>query len=438
VIVAVVLVVGGGLFILLGGGDEDYIYSGNGDIATIPEAVVESSVQEPLTDGIVEDTEYEPEAYEYSEHEIELEEDAEYEPDVTEEPEPEPVVPEEPYIGADWQELLLETMQAAIAHTLRGGGASSGFPRSPEGFSPEFPRLLEGFILADLNFDGIPELLIVGDSVSAGSMVRIFTIRLGDARLIFAGEFSESFIPPHTALQRYRRISDGSPAYLMHGGNSGDVHGWGSFFLTNAATPMDGSFSGQSQIAEYTWEFQLYIDTPGTAIAHYSLYTLNGREVSEDEFYRFFYERLNDYEIIPYEPTSLGLWVWNWDWSSVSENDLRRFIESFDPDGAPTVADSGSVGVDSGTAIAGSGFILPYSSIRPLTEADLHGLTADELMFARNEIFARHGRRFRYERLQAHFDAQDWYTPTLPLGVEPVLSALEIANIAIIQRFENR
>jgi len=85
-----------------------------------------------------------------------------------------------------------------------------------------------------------------------------------------------------------------------------------------------------------------------------------------------------------------------------------------------------------------SGFILPHSSTRPLTEADLRGLTANELVIARNEIYARHGRRFRTAWIQAHFDAQAWYTPTLPLGVEPVLSSLEHANIAMILRFEGR
>ena len=32
-------------------------------------------------------------------------------------------------------------------------------------------------------------------------------------------------------------------------------------------------------------------------------------------------------------------------------------------------------------------------------------------MYARNEIFARHGRKFKSEDLQAYFNSKSWYTP---------------------------
>ena len=83
-------------------------------------------------------------------------------------------------------------------------------------------------------------------------------------------------------------------------------------------------------------------------------------------------------------------------------------------------------------------YILPFSHARTLTDSDLLYLTREELRLARNEIYARHGRRFRDEGLQAYFDAQVWYTPTLPLGTEPVLTALEIANAEFILNFESR
>lgn len=85
-------------------------------------------------------------------------------------------------------------------------------------------------------------------------------------------------------------------------------------------------------------------------------------------------------------------------------------------------------------------YILPYSNTRELTDSELHGLTKDELRLARNEIYARYGRVFRDEALQEYFDSKSWYknTSKLPLGTEPTLTKLELANIELIQTYEAR
>lgn len=54
-------------------------------------------------------------------------------------------------------------------------------------------------------------------------------------------------------------------------------------------------------------------------------------------------------------------------------------------------------------------FILPESDSRYLDESDFYGLTKEDCRIARNEIFARHGRRFKDEELQAYFDSCEWY-----------------------------
>ncbi|MDR0219986.1 MAG: YARHG domain-containing protein [Lachnospiraceae bacterium] len=84
--------------------------------------------------------------------------------------------------------------------------------------------------------------------------------------------------------------------------------------------------------------------------------------------------------------------------------------------------------------------MLPDSSARELTDSDLRGLSPEELRLARNEVYARHGRVFRDEGLQAYFDAKPWYQslPKLPLDTDPVLSALEIANVNFIISYEGR
>ena len=56
-----------------------------------------------------------------------------------------------------------------------------------------------------------------------------------------------------------------------------------------------------------------------------------------------------------------------------------------------------------------SDYILEDSSERLISKEELWDLTQEELNYARNEIYARHGRRFKDETLQSYFDSQPWY-----------------------------
>ena len=55
--------------------------------------------------------------------------------------------------------------------------------------------------------------------------------------------------------------------------------------------------------------------------------------------------------------------------------------------------------------------IPPFFMTRRVTEADLVGKGKWEIYRMRNEIFARYGRRFNNEDLQAYFDRKSWYEP---------------------------
>lgn len=84
-------------------------------------------------------------------------------------------------------------------------------------------------------------------------------------------------------------------------------------------------------------------------------------------------------------------------------------------------------------------YIIPESSSRKLTKADLKGLSKKQLRLARNEIYARHGRLFLDEKLQAYFDKQEWYCGY----IEPEdfvdskeLSKIERWNADFIKKFE--
>ena len=85
-------------------------------------------------------------------------------------------------------------------------------------------------------------------------------------------------------------------------------------------------------------------------------------------------------------------------------------------------------------------YLIPDSDSRYLTEADLKNLSWRELSLARNEIYARHGRRFSKAEIQAYFDSQSWYYGT----IEPAdfradwLSKIEYANIKLIKDYEKK
>jgi hypothetical protein len=72
------------------------------------------------------------------------------------------------------------------------------------------------------------------------------------------------------------------------------------------------------------------------------------------------------------------------------------------------------------------------------TEIDdnfLGPLFAEDLRVLRNEIYARHGRIFKDEKLQAYFNAQSWYTAN-PEFKDEQLSDIEVKNLAKIRQAE--
>lgn len=86
----------------------------------------------------------------------------------------------------------------------------------------------------------------------------------------------------------------------------------------------------------------------------------------------------------------------------------------------------------------GSEYILPESDSAYLTMSDLEGLTKEECRIARNELYARHGRRFDDEELQGYFDSCSWYEgTTAPADFDDsVLNEYEMANRDLIVRYE--
>lgn len=85
-------------------------------------------------------------------------------------------------------------------------------------------------------------------------------------------------------------------------------------------------------------------------------------------------------------------------------------------------------------------YLLPDSDSRLLTEADLDPLTWEELCLARNEIFARHGRKFTTPEIDRYFSEKPWYHGTISPGdfSDSLLSETERANVQTIIAYEKK
>jgi hypothetical protein len=82
-----------------------------------------------------------------------------------------------------------------------------------------------------------------------------------------------------------------------------------------------------------------------------------------------------------------------------------------------------------------------WLSSRRVTDVDLVGKDGFTLDIMRNEIFARHGRRFHTPELQNYFDNQPWYRAMYSpdeFDKLNLLSPLEQQNVADIAAYQSR
>lgn len=87
-----------------------------------------------------------------------------------------------------------------------------------------------------------------------------------------------------------------------------------------------------------------------------------------------------------------------------------------------------------------SGYIFPDSAQRYMSEEELHDLPLQIINYGKNEIYARHGRRFRSQELQAYFDGQSWYSGSISPDEfdENSLNEYERINAHMINDFEHQ
>lgn len=87
-------------------------------------------------------------------------------------------------------------------------------------------------------------------------------------------------------------------------------------------------------------------------------------------------------------------------------------------------------------------YVIADSDSRYITEEDLNKLSAEEILLARNEIYARHGRIFNNAALDEYFRSKSWYQPTVAGSdftdsyAVSVFNNCEIANISAMVEYE--
>ena len=81
-----------------------------------------------------------------------------------------------------------------------------------------------------------------------------------------------------------------------------------------------------------------------------------------------------------------------------------------------------------------SEYIIPDSNSRYLTESDISGLSLQQLNYAKNEIYARRGRKFDSVELQEYFGSKSWYRGTIEPSqfTNDMLNDYEIKNADLL------
>ncbi len=93
---------------------------------------------------------------------------------------------------------------------------------------------------------------------------------------------------------------------------------------------------------------------------------------------------------------------------------------------------------DAAASVSDDDYFFPDSDSRYLSRSELVNLTDEELQLARNEIYARHGRKFNTPSVQEYFDTKSWYHGTIEPDDfdESVLNDYETTNALLIREYE--
>lgn len=97
----------------------------------------------------------------------------------------------------------------------------------------------------------------------------------------------------------------------------------------------------------------------------------------------------------------------NFDNNDVANEDLGS------EEGRNTIDSSTQVSANTSIPEVNSDFIIADSNVRYLSEEDVRNLSIQQVNYAKNEIYARHGRKFASTELQEYFNSKSWYRGTI-------------------------
>ena len=160
-------------------------------------------------------------------------------------------------------------------------------------------------------------------------------------------------------------------------------------------------------------------------LARNEIYARHGRMFKDDDIRAYFESQAWYAGIVPADQFSESV-LSKTEKANIST--IKAYEDYLDGD-----SDTGSSTVTNGD------YIIPDSSTRYLSDSDVRGLDDHTLMLARNEIYARHGRKFNDAEIRAYFESKSWYYPTIDPAdfTEDMLSDVEKANIAFIKSYED-
>lgn len=93
-----------------------------------------------------------------------------------------------------------------------------------------------------------------------------------------------------------------------------------------------------------------------------------------------------------------------------SQEDGQDQTETDDGEAADSTGQSQSSSQEpSGGTGTSQDYIFPDSASRYLTDADVAGMSLQEINYGKNEIYARHGRKFKSQELTNYFSSKSWY-----------------------------
>ncbi len=97
-----------------------------------------------------------------------------------------------------------------------------------------------------------------------------------------------------------------------------------------------------------------------------------------------------------------------------------------------------SIGMTASAEPKAYDYLLPEADTRNYTEDEIRSMPPQVICYAKNEIYARHGRKFVSAELTAWFGIQPWYYGTVePEAFDPnALNSYETANIALLEKVE--